>query len=244
MPLLIDDIQEELRREDLQNRFKKALPWLGGLIVLILVLTAGYSMQKSRHQKHLIRYEALYAEAVENMGKKNWGNAKNQLETIAKNCTGLRFLALSTLSKMQQDGLLKKAGSMPAAQRSDLLNHDAEILGNYANLEFRQFLGLNRLFLDAQLKKGYFGPSPLGMVSPHSTSEPQPLSKDDLSNMFALYQGSTVWSTVAMAIPIMSMSRGIEQASAMQKWVQAFGMRFGPSYTIPLYSVMGLEAKI
>ena len=245
MPLLIDDIQEELRREDLHNRFKKALPWLGGLVVLILIVTAGYSMHQSSHEKKLMQYEDLYGLAIQNMGKKDWENAKTQLEMVAKDCAGLRFLALSTLSKMHQDGLLQKAGSLPTAQRSQLLRHDSEILTHYPNMEFQQFLAINRLFLDAQLKKGYFGPAPVGMMAAHTSQEATPLSKDDLSNAFAVYQSSTVWNAVAIAIPIMSMTRGIDQESAMQQWVQAFRMRFGTAYTLPLYSLMGanLEAK-
>jgi hypothetical protein len=69
--LLLDGIQEELRREDLVHKFKKSLPWIFAGIAIILVFTAGYSIKKNMHENNLIQAELMYAEALENIENKN-----------------------------------------------------------------------------------------------------------------------------------------------------------------------------
>jgi hypothetical protein len=103
---LIDDIQEELRREDLVARFKKGLPWIFAAAVAILLAAAGYTAVKAMQEKNMVHYEALYDEVTEvirkGVRKEDQGWVKNTLETVSKECSGLRFLALMTLADMEK----------------------------------------------------------------------------------------------------------------------------------------------
>jgi hypothetical protein len=247
MSLLIDDIQEELRREDLMQRFKKAFPWIVGLVVLILLFAASDTWVKGRREKQMVHYEFLYESAIECINNKDTVQAKTILADIAKNCKGMRFLALMTLADMEKNALLQGLSGNQATSRSDLIHVDAQLISWFADRQFHQFLSLCRLFLDAQYGQGYFGPLPLGV--PKSLDKVMEKLKTapsaiELDNAMAMYRSAPEWAPLSTAIDIMKLPKGPAQQEAMRRWIELFQGLLGPNGTIPLYALMGSVAEV
>ena len=250
--LRIDDIQEELRREDFFNHLKKGLPWIVGFILLILMTAAGYTLIQWQKEKTLIQYEAVYQEALEKIENKDPSRATKLLKQVAKQCSGLRFAAQMTWANIHQKNLVamvenqsKKTESHPhdsfdptvaLEERKALASCDNQVLSVFSDPEFFQFLSLCRFMLDAQQSWSYFGPSP---VAHHpnqwqDSSVPVPLSQEDVSNTLNLYTDAPAWSALGMAIKIVALPKGEQQNKALKEWCKSF------QSVIPLLTLMGL----
>jgi hypothetical protein len=240
--LIIDDIQEELRREDLMQRFKKAFPWIVSLFILILLCAAGYSWFKGRREQELVRYEHEYESALNSLSKKDVAGAKKTLEHIAKECKGLRFLALMTLADIKKNDLLLGNPRDHAIARSDLIHIDAQLCSFFPERQFHQFLSLCRLLLDAHCGIESAGPMPMavpkGFEAILAKFKTKP-SVMELDNAMSMYRATPEWAPLSMAVDIMKLSKGPAQQQAMQRWIGLFEKLLGSRGTLPLYALMG-----
>ncbi len=260
MSPLIDDIQEELRREDFFNTLKKRLPWIIGAVAAILMGAAGYTLVQWRAEKNLVLYESIYEQALEKIEQKDALAAIKLLEDVAGQCPGLEFLALMTLGNMHKTMLLQMTGpqtdssSEKAAERSgntdpqkvldarkELALLDYRILSQFSDTELSQFLSLCRLMLDVQQPWSYFGPSPL--IRYHDSSKkdtvPVPLSAQDITNILNVFNTIPLWSDLSMAVSALECPKDSpEQHTALKEWIQRSKIR------IPLITLMGLTKDL
>jgi len=256
---LIDDIQEELRREDFFNTLKKRLPWIIGAIAVVLVGAAGYTLMQWRAEKNLVLYESVYEQALEKMAQRDDLGAEKLLQEVVEHCPGLEFLALMTLADMHKTKLIQTTSPQDQSSektgngsdmdeprkildvRKNLASLDCEILSRFSDSELGQFLSLCRFMLDAQQPWSYFGPSPL--IRYHDASKkditPVPLSPQDVTNSLNVLNTIPVWSDLGMAVRVLEHSKDSpEQRTALKEWIQHSKTR------IPLMTLMGLAVDL
>lgn len=260
MSPLIDDIQEELRREDFFNTLKKRLPWIIGAVAAILMGAAGYTLMQSRAEKNLVLYESVYEQALEKIAQKDGAAAEKLLQEVAEQCPGLEFLALMTLADMRKTMLIEMTAPQmdPSSEktversghadpqkvldaRKNLASLDCDILSRFSDSELGQFLSLCRLMLDTQQPWSYFGPSPL--IRYHDASKkdtvPVPLSAQDVTNSLNVFNTTPLWSELSMAVSALQCPKDSpEQHTALKEWGQRSKTR------IPLMTLMGLTKDL
>ncbi len=259
MSPLIDDIQEELRREDFFNTLKKRLPWIIGAVAAVLMGAAGYTFVQWRTEQNLVLYENVYEQALEKMAQKDGAAAEKLLQKVAEHCPGLKFLALMTLADMHKTMLIQMTdphdpssektatGSGTADPqkilqvRQNLASRDCDILNAFSDSELGQFLSLCRFMLDTQRPWPYFGLSPL--IRYHDVSKkdtaPVPLSGQDVTNILNVLNAMPAWSDLSMAVSVLEYPKDSpEQHTALKEWIQRSKMR------IPLVTLMGLAQDL
>lgn len=257
MSPLIDDIQEELRREDFFNTLKKRLPWIIGAVAAVLMATAGYTFVQWRAEKNLVLYENLYEQALEKIEQKDDVGAEKLLQDVAKQCPGLEFLALMTLADMHKtnlidmteppaDSLSEKTEPRPSGDadpqtfldaRKKLASLDYRLLSRFSDAELSQFLSLCRLMLDAKQPWSYFGPSQLIRYHHGSKTDtvPVPLSAQDVTNSLNVFHANPMWVPLSKAISTIEYSKGsAEQSTSLKEWIQH------SNTPMPLMTLMGL----
>ncbi len=257
MSPLIDDIQEELRREDFFNTLKKRLPWMIGAVAAILMAAAGYTFVQWRAEKNLVVYEGVYEQALEKIAEKDELGAEKLLQDVAKQCPGLEFLAVMTLADMHKtkliemtetpaDSLSEKAESRQSSNadpqtlldaRKKLASLDFRLLSQFSDAELCQFLSLCRLMLDAKQSWSYFGPSQL--IRYHEAFQknavPVPLSDLDVTNSLKAFHTNPLWAPLSKAISTLEFSKGsAEQSTSLKEWLQH------SNSLMPLMTLMGL----
>jgi len=257
---LIDDIQEELRREDFFNTLKKRLPWFIGAVAAILMGAAGYTLMQSRAEKNLVLYESIYEQAMEKIEQKDAPAAIKLLQDVAGQCPGLEFLALMTLANIKKTMLIEmtapqtdssgekvaepSGGADPQKvldARKNLAETDWRILSRFSDSELLQFLSLCRLMLDVQQPWSYFGPSPL--IRYHDSSKkdtvPVPLSAQDITNTLNVFNTIPLWSDLSMAVSALEYPKDSpEQHTVLKEWTQRSKIR------IPLMTLLGLTKDL
>lgn len=254
MSPLIDDIQEELRREDFFNALKKQFPWIVGMVVLILMAAAGYTWMQWHKEKTLVHYEAVCDKALQKIAEKDDAGAEKLLQEVAEKCPGLEFYALMTLANLHKTHLIQmtegpvKTGSQHAPDpqqtletRKKLAVCDYQLFSIFPDSQFRHFLSLCRFMLDAQQAWSYFGPSPLGNYQEEKTGSmvPVPLSDQDVSNSLNLYSDIPAWSALSMAVKVISFPKDSpEQHKALKEWIRISKSR------LPLLVAMGLAEDL
>jgi hypothetical protein len=90
---VIDDIQEELRREDFLKKLRQSLPYLGGACLLILAGLGLYGWNSQRKEAQLVADEAAYDAAVADMDRGQLGLAKEAFARLADKRSPLWSLA-------------------------------------------------------------------------------------------------------------------------------------------------------
>ncbi len=261
MSPLIDDIQEELRREDFFNTLKKKLPWIIGAVTATLMAAAGYTLMQWRAEKNLVLYEKVYEQALEKIAQKDGLGAEKLLQEVAQQCPGLEFLALMTLADMHKAMLIqmtshqtdsssekRESGRSGNADpqnvldaRKKLASWDYRLLSQFSDPQLGQFLSLCRLMLDTQQPWSYFGPSPL--IRYHDASKkdtvPVSLSAQDVTNSLNVFNTNPLWSGLSMAISVLEFPKGSpQQTTALKEWIQRSKIR------IPLITLMGLAKDL
>ncbi len=142
MAKVIDDISEEIRREDLFNKAKKALPFVGGLCILILIGSAFYAWRNHAYEKQLARDEKIYQQALVHIETKEFDKAQSLLDSLTTS-PGLHFLARMQKARIEKTDFLltgsKKAlGAFTQTFRS--------IEKEYTSLPVQNFLTLSQAF--------------------------------------------------------------------------------------------------
>jgi hypothetical protein len=193
VPPLLDDIQEELKREDRIRLFKKWLPAIMGAALLVLGAAGVYSWHRRTQETTRVRYENYYTQATEALTKGQKDKARAMMTHLVKEAPALRLLALSQLARMdiqqcapsallvrhaqgvadqenrqeegrQEEGRQEEGGSKIASSRSMLARHHQLAMTLTPSKAYREWIGLMSMMVDAVTSQPFYGPQPLVTV--------------------------------------------------------------------------------
>jgi len=128
MPPVIDEIQEELKQEDLIRRFYTFLPVLVSVILAVLIGTGIYTWIQSSREKQLFRDEHAYAKAIGHLDRGAFPEAKRLLSHLEKNSEAFAFLARLKKAQIQLMDVLMTHSN---ASLSRLDQHLQELTQSY-----------------------------------------------------------------------------------------------------------------
>lgn len=211
-PPLLDEIHEELKREDRIRRLKQWLPGMVAIALITLGAAAGYSWHHHNQEKWRVRHERYYAQAITSMNKGESDKARAMLRQLVSESPALRMLALSTLAKMDMKICLdkNKAPSSTITQARTMLAQTMHLaISSTTSKAYREWVAFMGLMLDAATNRPYRGPvtiasTPLSIESWQKTPKDNvypPLSKADILNVKGVYEGrewSRSWRTLDM----------------------------------------------
>ena len=150
MSKMMDEIYEEIQREDLFRKGKKYLPFILVSIFMILGGAIGYTWLENRRERELILDEKIYQEALLRLEKKELSRADSLLDSLCQprgrwgRCSSMKGLALLQKIKVHQADFLltgsKKAleGAVVAQKRVDAFQ---------LSLPMQHFLQVSHAFL-------------------------------------------------------------------------------------------------
>jgi type II secretory pathway pseudopilin PulG len=100
---IVDEIYEEIKREDFFNRLRKFLPLIALGILSILSAAGIYSWYVHHQDKVLRKQEESYAKALENIKTGYLDQASDQLSGLVKKSSALRQLAMMQQAVIAQE---------------------------------------------------------------------------------------------------------------------------------------------
>jgi hypothetical protein len=108
---LIDEVEEEIRREKVDKFLAVGWPWIVGFVVLCLAVAGGWQYWISQQQKTARATSESFVAAVQTYEKGDFDTAAKEFEDIAKGGhTGYRTLAI-----MQQAAVKTNQGDLKGA---------------------------------------------------------------------------------------------------------------------------------
>jgi hypothetical protein len=145
MVKVVDEISQELKREDFFNKVRQALPFVGGACILVLLGSAVYAWRAHAKEKQLERDERTYAQALVHIEKNEFGQAHSLLDTLCSS-RGMGFLARMEKARIEKKDFLL-TGSKKALSSIDTLYRHLE--KEYISLSLEGFLTLSQAFLSS-----------------------------------------------------------------------------------------------
>lgn len=155
MVKVVDEIYEEIKREDFFNRLKKFLPFIGLGIVAILTAAGVYSWYIHHKDTVLQRQEQLYVQALENMSKGYLDQASRQLDELVRSSSDLRSLA------MMQKAVIDQERFSLAGQDKKELERTREcynaLLSSHPSIPLKNFMLAVKVMADPSLQSAFPG---------------------------------------------------------------------------------------
>lgn len=132
---MIDEIQDELRREDWLLKLKKSIPWIALLFVCVLMGTGGWIWYQARQERLLVQDEVVYQKALDLIQEKRYQEARDLLVRLEK--SPLHFLALCHRAQCDNQLFLQK----PSPDTFGALEkNDQKMLALYPSSPLRNLL--------------------------------------------------------------------------------------------------------
>ena len=139
MVKMVDDISEELRREDFFNKVKKALPFAGSLCVLVLIGSAFYAWRTHAQEKQLERDEQTYQQALLHIEKSEFDRAQSLLDAL-RSSRGMQFLARMEKAKIEKRDFVLTGSKKALSKIGEI---DRELEKDYSSLALQNFLTMS-----------------------------------------------------------------------------------------------------
>jgi hypothetical protein len=145
MVKIVDEISQELKREDFFNKVRQALPFIGGACILVLLGSAFYAWRAHAKEKQLERDERTYEQALVHIEKNEFDQAQPLLDTLCSS-RGMGVLARMDKARIEKKDFLL-TGSKKALSTIDILYRHLE--KEYISLSLQGFLTLSQAFLSS-----------------------------------------------------------------------------------------------
>lgn len=145
MVKIVDEISAELQQEDFFNKVKKALPFIGGLCVLILIGSAVYAWRMHAQEKQLERDEQTYHQALLHIEKSEFNQAHRLLDTL-QSSKGMKFLARMEKAKIEKRDFVLTGSKKALSQLGAI---DQQLKKEHSSLALQNFLTMSQAFLSS-----------------------------------------------------------------------------------------------
>lgn len=124
MTKLIDEIQEEIKREDFFNKLRKYLPLLVAAAISVVSAAGIYTWWRHSYENQLFLDESLYNHGVESLANADFPKARKIFDKLIANSKALRFVSFLQKNRCEQASYL-----LTNSQKAFL-----EVKQNYQNL--------------------------------------------------------------------------------------------------------------